>query len=266
MRSDVTVGIPFYKKTSCKDLMLSVNSIINQTLKADMIHLIQDGDVDGQIEQVVKKYVLENHNIQHIKLKKGNLAISLNESIKRTKTKYYARMDADDISNLNRLKVQCEFLDHNNHIDILGSWAIEFKNNINSKDNFIKEVPSNSVDIITFYHYRNPLVHPSVVFRVKVFDIVGYYNEKFSSDQDLELWGRCIKCNIGISNIEKPLLYNNISGIHIRRTRLRSIYNQILARSIVPAPNLKLKLLKTLSIFFRFMPKLIIKYAYRRLR
>ena len=260
------VGIPFYEETSCEEFILSVDSIINQTLKPDMIHLIQDGNVDNQIEKIAKKYVLKNHNIEHIKLKKGNLAISLNESIKRTKTKYYARMDADDISDLNRLKIQCEFLNCNNHIDVLGSWAVEFSNNIHSQNNFIKKVPSNSSDIITFYHYRNPLIHPSVVFRVKIFDIVGYYNERFSSDQDLELWGRCIKKNIGICNIEEPLLYNNISGIHSRRTRVQAIYNQILARSVVPAPTLKLKLLKILSIFFRFMPKLIIKYAYRRLR
>ena len=99
------------------------------------------------------------------------------------------------------------------------------------------------------------------MFRKDVFSIIGYYNEELNSDQDLELWGRAIRYDIGISNIQEPLLYHNIKGIHKRRTKLRAIYNQCLARRLLPANSIKLKLLKFAAICFRFMPEIIIKFG-----
>ena len=99
-----------------------------------------------------------------------------------------------------------------------------------------------------------------------LFNIIGYYNENLSSDQDLELWGRAIKSKIGISNIQETLLYHNIKGIHNRRTRFSAIKNQIIARNVVSTKSFKLKMLKFLAICFRFMPKQVIKYSYRKLR
>ena len=104
------------------------------------------------------------------------------------------------------------------------------------------------------------------MFRVDVFKAIGYYNENLNSDQDLELWGRAIQSEIKIGNIQKPLLYHNIKGIHNRRTKLSAIKNQIIARRIVKAETFKLKILKFLAICFRFMPIFFIKYGYKKLR
>jgi len=265
-KKHLTVGIPFYAKTDPKEFMLAVDSVLNQTIKPHEIHLIQDGIVNSELNQIVIEYLSKNSFIKHVKLEKSNLATALNHSIKLTKTKYYARMDSDDISIADRFEIQYNFLENNKNIYVIGSWAIEFNKNINDPNNFIKKVPDNHSDIIDFYHYRNPLIHPTVIFRMDLFDIVGYYNETLSSDQDLELWGRVIKSGIRMSNIQKPLLYYNTKGIHSRRTRLSSIKNQIFARSIVKADSFKLKILKFLAICFRFMPKTIIKYSYKKLR
>jgi len=262
----ITVGIPFYHKTRFKDLKLSVDSILKQTFKNVTLHLIQNGEVNKKILDLINNYDMKYENIFHIKVKEVGLSKALNNSIKMTRTKYYARMDADDIALNNRLKYQYEFMENNQDISILGSWAIEFLENKDSQNNFIKRMPSCPNKIIEYFHYRNPLIHSTVMFRLSVFDMIGYYNEKFSSDQDLELWGRAIKSKIGIFNIQKPLLYYNTRGIHKRRTKLSAIYNQIKVRQSMPASTLKLKLFKFLSICFRLMPKRIIKFGYRTLR
>ena len=265
-KNDITVGIPFYSKTITQEFILALDSILEQTLKPFEIHLIQDGDIDSELDEIIGGYLRLYNHIKHIKLNKSNLSRALNESIKLTKTKYYARMDSDDISKPNRLEIQYQFLEENDNIDILGSWAIEFDDDINNPENFIKKVPNQYSDIIRFYHYRNPLIHPTVMFRLNVFNIIGYYNEKLTTDQDLELWGRSVQSEVGIYNIQKPLLYHNIKGMHSRRTKLESIYNQILARRLVSANSYHLKILKFLAICFRFMPRGIIKYGYRNLR
>ena len=265
-KNKITVGIPFYKKTTPDELILSLNSILNQTLKPFEIHLIQDGAISSDLDGLIKNYLAKDNSIKHIKLDKTNLSTALNVSIKSAKTKYYARMDSDDICMLHRLETQYSFLEENDSIDILGSWAIEFDKDINNVNNFIKKLPNDYLKIINLYHYRNPLIHPTVMFRREVFNIIGFYNESMSSDQDLELWGRAINANIRIDNIQEPLLYHNIRYIHARRTQLKSIQNQILARRLVPANSFKLKILKVLAICFRFMPIQIIKYSYRKLR
>ena len=266
INKDITVGIPFYSKTSVDEFVLAVDSILKQSHSPSVIHFIQDGPIGKELKSVVDNYLLKHSSIVYIKLDKVNLAVALNKSIKKTKTKYYARMDSDDISMPDRLMLQSKFLDENSNISIVGSWATEFYQDVSNSDNFIKKVPFIYSEIVSFYHYRNPLIHPTVMFRVSVFDKLGYYNEAFSTDQDLELWGRAIKNDIGISNIQESLLYHNIKGIHKRRTRLRAICNQILARRLLPANSIKLKLLKFAAICFRFMPEIIIKFGYKKLR
>tara|TARA_X000001036_G_scaffold118814_1_gene112313 strand:+ start:2251 stop:3054 length:804 start_codon:yes stop_codon:yes gene_type:complete len=265
-KNNITVGIPFYKKTIAEEFRLSLESILNQTIQLYEIHLIQDGDVNSNLEDIINYYLNKYKFIKHIQLPKNNLSTALNHSIKLSKTKYYARMDSDDISFPDRIKLQYDFLEKNNSIDIVGSWAIEFDSNINNPNNFIKKVPGDYPAIISFYHYRNPLIHPTVIFRVDVFKTIGYYNENLNSDQDLELWGRAIQSEIKIGNIQKPLLYHNIKGIHDRRTKFSAIKNQIIARRIVKAETFKLKILKFLAICFRFMPIFFIKYGYKKLR
>ena len=88
---------------------MSVDSILQQSLKPFEIHFIQDGPINSELQTIINDYLSSHSNIIHIKLKKSNLAKALNESIKLTKTKYYARMDSDDISMPDRLKTQYDF-------------------------------------------------------------------------------------------------------------------------------------------------------------
>ena len=265
-KNNITVGIPFYQQTIPEEFVLAIDSILNQTLQADEIHLIQDGKINANLNHLIDNYLSKYNNIRLIKLKKGNIAKSLNESIKLTSTKYYARMDADDISTPDRLQCQYDFLENNNNIDIVGGWAIEFDENYKESNNFIKKMPEDYSDIINFYHYKNPLIHPTVMFRMSFFDKIGYYNENNNYCEDLELWGRSIKSQIGISNIQKPLLYHNIKGMFSRRTSMNAICDQIRSRNVLAADTFKFKILKFLSISFRFMPKILIKYGYKKLR
>ena len=89
---------------------------------------------------------------------------------------------------------------------------------------------------------------------------------KKSLGQNFLIDNNIISKIIKIGNIQKPLLYHNIKGIHSRRTKFSAIKNQIIARRIVKAETFKLKILKFLAICFRFMPIFFIKYGYKKLR
>ena len=117
----------------------------------------------------------------------------------------------------------------------------------------------------------SPLIHPSVIFRVSVFDKIGLYDETFYDEkggcsEDLELWARALKNNIKIQNIQEPLLYYRITGRLDRRSQADSIKRQIRARYAYNTMSIKLNILKILSIFFRILPKKTRNWAYNNLR
>ncbi len=263
----VTVGIPFYSKTNPKYFIESIESIINQTLQPSKIHLIQDGSVSYELKQIIGNYSQNFKDlIEIIPLDKKGLPYALNRSILKCDTKYYARMDSDDIAFENRLEEQILYLEKNVKIDIVGAWAKEFDGKFDKKYNFINRRPCNQFEIEKYFHYMNPLVHPTVIFRVSVFDKIGLYNEKFYTDQDLELWSRALKNKIGISNIQKPLLYFRTEGRQKRRSKFSAIKRQIIARYSYNTLSVKLNILKIVSILFRLLPEKIRLWGYKNIR
>tara|TARA_B100001029_G_C15005437_1_gene420806 strand:+ start:434 stop:1234 length:801 start_codon:yes stop_codon:yes gene_type:complete len=265
MNKEITIGIPFYSETNQLQLETAVNSIVNQTIEPKLIHLIQDGPVNKSLKKLVEDYDKKYPNIKILELPKKGLPYALNQSIELANTKYYARMDSDDISFNSRLEKQIKFLEENPSIDILGTWAIEFENNILEKG-FINKKPDSEKKIFEYFHYMNPLIHPSVVFRMSVFGKIGLYNEKFYTAQDLELWSRALKNKIKISNIQEPLLYYRVDGRNKRRSSFPAILRQIKARYALKTFSIKLNILKLSSIILRLLPGRIKDWAYKNLR
>ncbi len=265
MTQNITVGIPFYSETNQLQLEAAINSIISQTIEPELIHLIQDGPVNKSLKKLVENYDKKHPNIKVLELPKKGLPYALNQSIELANTKYYARMDSDDISFDDRLEKQIKFLEENPNIDILGTWAIEFKDNI-VKKGFINKKPDSEKKIFEYFHYMNPLIHPSVVFRMSVFEKIGLYNENFYTAQDLELWSRALKNKIKISNIQEPLLYYRVDGRNKRRSNFSAILRQIKARYALKTFSIKLNILKLSSIILRLLPGRIKDWAYKNLR
>ena len=62
----ITVGIPFYHKTRFKDLKLSVDSILKQTFKNIILHLIQNGEVNKKILDLISNYDMKYENMSNL--------------------------------------------------------------------------------------------------------------------------------------------------------------------------------------------------------
>ena len=267
LKNEITVGIPFYNEVDINHLGLCIESIINQSIKPKIIHLIQDGKISSLLKEKIDYYIDKYPDLfLLLELPKKGLPYALNQSIKITKTMYYARMDADDIAISDRFEIQVKYLEENLDIDILGSWAYEFDENYHDKSLYVNETPNNYEKIKEYVHYRNPLIHPSIIFRMSVFNKLGYYNEKMITDQDLELWGRALSYDIGITNIQKPLIFLRIQNRLLRRSKLSAIKRQISIRYSFKTLSIKLNVLKLMSIILRFMPYSISKWAYKNLR
>ena len=262
----VTVGIPFYQETALAELSSAVKSILMQTRPPDCIHLIQDGPVTAEVEKLVKDISALQPSVQHFQLEQGGLPKALNHSLQHTDTTFYARMDSDDIAHPERIAKQVAFLDSHPDVQILGGWAIEFKDEQNYKEGFLKKMPADFQDIKQLFHYRNPLIHSTVMFRMSVFPLLGYYDEAYITNQDLELWARALKQEICIANIPEVLLYFRSGEMVKKRTRLPTLIRQIRASYQYNTCSPKLNVLKILAVIFRLLPLRLQKLGYKFLR
>jgi hypothetical protein len=130
---------------------------------------------------------------------------------------FLARMDADDISLSERIRLQVEFLQQHSDVSIVGTWCIEFTEP--GIPMFHKRLPTDDAEVKKFMLFRSPLVHPTVMFRRAVFEDGHRYDVNFTMMQDYELWSRLILAGHRISNVPKFLLwYRMADGFFSRRT------------------------------------------------
>lgn len=248
-------------------LQQAIDSILTQTLPPSVFYLVQDGPVGTVLTALIDLYLADHAHMQLLTLPRNyGLPMALNLSIMMTTTPYYARMDADDIAHPERLAEQVAFLDAHPEVAILGTWVREFHHDPHAEAGQIKRLPTDAAGVEAFFHYRNPLAHPSVMFRHSVFKQLGVYNPSFRTDQDLELWGRALKQGIGITNLPDVLLYHRSLGVATRRAEWQRIQRQARARFSYHTRSPRLNLLKIAALAFRLAPPAIQHWGYRHLR
>ena len=202
-----SVLMSVYIKEQAIYLDNAINSILQvQSLKLGELVLVADGPLTQELYNVVDKYKGLYSNIRLVQLQKNlGLGKALNEGLKHCSYDVVARMDTDDIAKPERFKKQIEFLKDNPDVDVVGCWTDEF---IGDTDNIVSQrrLPELHDDIMKFAKHRNPINHPTVMFRKKaVLDAGGY--KHFPLFEDYYLWIRMLKNGAKFYNIQESLLF-----------------------------------------------------------
>ncbi len=160
-----------------------------QTVKPNEIVLVEDGKLTDELYATITKWKEKlGEKLKLVPLKSNvGLALALNEGLKKCNLDYIARMDTDDISTPQRFEKQMEFLDNNSDIDVVGSYICE----IDEKENMVKDVvkfPLTHDELYTFFSKRDPLAHPTTMFRKSFFEKVGNYRTDLHLAEDTLLW------------------------------------------------------------------------------
>lgn len=188
-----------------KFLNESIQSILNQTFGEFEFLIINDCSTDNSL------HIIDEHAKQDSRIilidNKANLGLtkSLNLGLKEAKGKYIARIDADDISLPDRLRIQYEFLEQNRDVFLVGSdaYSIDENGSIRTKMKPLTEVE----DIKKELSVQNCLYHPTIMFRNEGF----MYREKFVYTQDYDFYLILLSNNKKISNIFEPLIKYRIN-------------------------------------------------------
>lgn len=241
-----------------------------QTLKPNEVVLVHDGKLTDELYASIDKWNKELGNLfKHVIIEKNvGLGHALNIGLENCNYEMVARMDPDDISLPYRFERQIEVFKQCD-VDICGSWIGEFDKDENNIVSY-RKTPQTHEKIVSFAKKRNPINHPSVMYKKSMVNNSGGYN-KMAGFQDYYLWCRMILEGAKFYNIPEPLV------------RMRAGYSQIERRSgmkyAVEEINFQRELYRLgfLNIFefaanvlirfaSRVFPKKIIKQIYKRLR
>jgi glycosyltransferase involved in cell wall biosynthesis len=197
----VTILLPVLRNDQF--LTPAIDSILNQSYPNLRVLLITDSNIDfGEI-------VARDLRVTHLKVpSNSNLSQKLNAGIEACTSKYFARMDADDLAHPKRIETQVNFLENNTEIDLLGT-GIQFIGNLTNHRHShgqIALLPSENNQLLTYMLNKNPFFHPTVMFRTQTLKRHNLrYNVKYARSQDYELWTRAAG-KLNFHNLQEPLL------------------------------------------------------------
>lgn len=190
------------------DLALkAIRSTAASLTSSDSILLFIDGGLPEQLELFqqaaapVPLRLLGSPNHQ-------GLAACLNELIDKVlddqRWDLIARMDADDESLPGRMESQRQFLLDHPEIDILGTACHEIDEHANYLQ--LKKVPLCHRQILMTLPRSNPMNHPTVMMRRRVFESGLRYREDVKLTEDYHLWISAAKAGFKFANLDDPLL------------------------------------------------------------
>lgn len=216
----VAVILPVYKNDKVPYIKLAFDSILNQTYKGIHLYIGVDGPVDEELGKCLKEYERkENITISWFKENRG-LAIVLNDLLAicfKEGYEYIGRMDADDISLLDRIEKQMAFLLANPDIDVVGGAIEEIDENSESRGKTIV-YPKGPKECYEFFSRRNPHAHPTVLFRKSFFDKAGCkYRPEYRQNQDTMLW---------LDGISKGTKHANLQDVVLRFRFTNSLFKK----------------------------------------
>lgn len=260
---------------SAGDNLVHFKQAIKSCLEQDhpcLILLARDGAVPAEVDIYLSELSDNSQMMVFMFDDKQGLACRLNflidEALKLSEVQFIARMDADDISRLDRVSCQIRFLDENPEVSIVGSAVDE----IDSDSRFIKYCPvlTGNTEIMRSLPRRNPMKHPTVLFRKEIFKNGFRYDRGKIKAQDYYLWSDLVGANYIFANLSEPLVAYRVNDDFLSRRGVNLLMFEAGARwkamKLLSAVNVKNCFFLFLFCVFRLSPKFIQRIGYRYLR
>jgi len=226
-----------YHKDRREQFLKAAASVVTQSCKAAQFVLVQDGPLTPELDDAVgcvqEMCVKAGIVFCTVPLaKNGGLGPALNEGLKYCSEDLVARMDADDISLPDRMKLQLSFMEKHPETALLSGTIVEFEGEDPDVSHIPaglhrKAVPLTDEAIRKTAAKRNPFNHPCILYRKRaVLEAGGYRSVPLFEDYDLWLrvlfgtekpdgTGKTAGCKA--ANLPDELLLMRVDGMYGRR-------------------------------------------------
>ena len=183
---------------------------------------------------------------------------------------YIARMDSDDICLPNRFKDQINYLLKNPSVDVVGSWISE----IDEDDKVTRKVvkyPETHEECLSIFMCRDPLAHPTAMFRISFFNKAGKYPVNTPLFEDGVMWYQGFMNGCIFANVPKVCLkFRRSSDFYKKRRNIKALVGLFRYRIFMINPNLNYgfrgNFCALLYFTMQLMPFFIKKILYDRIR
>lgn len=181
----------------------AIESILGQTFSDFEFIIVDDGSKDSSLE-VIRSYEACDNRIRLVRFKRNMGAPNArNHAINLASADYIAMMDCDDVCMPQRLERQVDHLSANQAIGVLGAGAQAVSEDLSPL--YLFDLPEHHALIAFNVFVGSFFVHPTVMIRRQLLDIVGGYKPSQQAADDTELWTRLI-WRTRFSNLPEPLL------------------------------------------------------------
>ena len=243
----ISVVIATYNRVT--QLKQSINSITRQNYANYEIVIINDGSTDGTSEYLnniaKRNNFLVIENVENLGLQK-----SLNKAIEVCNGEFVARIDDDDLwIDENKLSDQIRFFQENPDHGLIGT---NYKN-----DDTIYKNPETDEDIRRQILFRCPFRHSTVMFKMKLWELCGRYDERLKYSEDWDLWLK-MGTKTKMHNLQVTTCWisekNNLTSKYFK-AQIPINYNIVKSyKSKYPKSILAIIYHKSVSLFFRVIP------------
>ena len=177
----LSVIMPVFNEA--KYIREAIESVLNQSMQAFDFYIIDDLSTDDTLK-IIESY--DDYRIRLIKKEKNTgYTQSLNQALDLIDTKYIARMDGDDICDLDRFKFQIQFLEANQDYILCGTQF----HRVDRKPAHV--LPEDDKKIKSMLLRGNQFIHPSVMMRNSILKKNRLkYDVSKEPAEDYDLWVR----------------------------------------------------------------------------
>ena len=187
-----------------------LRSALQQDIDSLEILVTDDGSTDGTAQQVA---ALADPRIQlHAFVQNRGACFAMNDAIRRSRGRYIAVLNSDDLFMPGKLRRQLDFLEQNPQVGAVFGWPSfiddqgqPFQDPAH-KDHAVFHQPNRNRHqwLRHFFDQGNALCHPTALLRREVYQTAGLYDPRLAQVPDLDQWIRvCMRYDIHV--LPEPL-------------------------------------------------------------
>jgi glycosyltransferase involved in cell wall biosynthesis len=244
----------------------SVSSVLGQSFSDFELIILANNCTDDLWGEILLLSQFDDR-VKPIRIKLGGLTFALNYGINIAKGEYIARMDADDISYIDRFEKQVKFLDNFSDVVLVGARIRLIDEASIPLQHQPKPKPTEFIDISNCLYWTCPIAHPTVMFRKEVILKLGGYKFGYYGE-DYDLWLRLIQSNYKINNLSEVLLDYRVHSQQLSSTgfdkKISSAITTIMVHHLLLTSNFRF--LKGVFMNSRLASSLINLYRFLKRR